>query len=161
MFSPSKALLNTKHAPTQIKQPYISVFYVSRHVSRLCQDFFFFVTEIFHSHRPNKKEKTHTHTKSGGVLLPGQTVTTHGVAGGGAVALLDAVDECAVQAGFALLQAPVLFEAAAPAGHTTGILSVAKATFLRGLTGEIHRVRGGAAGEGLGVFFLLGEMCSW
>lgn len=91
------------------------------------------------------------------MLLPGQTVTTHGIAGGGAVALLDAVDECTVQAGLALLQAPVLFEAAAPAGHTPGILSVAKATFLRRLTGEIHRVRGGVGGEGLG-FFIGGDV---
>lgn len=116
------------------------------------------MTEIFHSHRPNKKRTTHT--KCGGILLPGQTVTAHGVAGGGAVALLDAVDERAVQAGLALLQAPVLFEAAAPAGNTPGILSVAKATFLRGLTGEIHRVRGGVGGEGLGFFFFYWGRCA-
>lgn len=81
-------------------------------------------------------------------VLPRQTVTTHSVAGGGAVALLEAVHEATVQAGLALLQAPVLFEAAAPAGHAPGILSVTKATFLEGLMGEIPRVRGGVGGLG-------------
>lgn len=82
------------------------------------------------------------------LLLPGETVAAHGVAGGGAVSLLHAVDERTVQAGLALLQAAVLLEAAAAAGHTPGILSVAKATFLEGLTGETHRVRGGGGGSG-------------
>lgn len=82
------------------------------------------------------------------VLLPGQTVATHGVAGGGTVALLEAVDESTVQAGLALLQAPIFFEATAPAGHAPGILSITKATFLGGLIGEIHRVRGGVGGLG-------------
>lgn len=79
---------------------------------------------------------------------PRQTVPTHSIAGGGAVALLEAVDESTVQTGLALLQAPVLLEATAPAGHTPGILSIAKAAFLRRLTGEIHRVRGGVGGLG-------------
>lgn len=84
------------------------------------------------------------------VLSPRQTLATHGVAGGGAVALLEAVDEPTVQAGLALLQAAVLLEAAAPAGHAPGILSIAKAAFLGGLTGETHRLRGGVGGlEGL------------
>jgi len=87
------------------------------------------------------------------VLLPRQTVATHRVAGGRAVALLEAVDESAVQTGLALLQAPVLFEATAPAGHAPGILSITKATFLEGLEGKIHRVRGG-----VGWF---GVMCRW
>lgn len=82
------------------------------------------------------------------VFSPRQTVPAHGVAGGGAVALLEAVDESTVQTGLALLQAPVLLEATAPAGHTPGILSIAKATFLKRLTGEIHRVRGGVGGWG-------------
>lgn len=66
-------------------------------------------------------------------LSPRQTVATHGVAGGGAVALLEAVGEATVQAGLALLQAAALFEAAAPAGHAPGILSITEATFLGGL----------------------------
>lgn len=70
------------------------------------------------------------------LLSPQQTVSAHGVAGGGAVALLEAVEEATVQAGLALLQTPLLFEAAAPAGHTPGILAVTKATFLQGLGGE-------------------------
>lgn len=82
------------------------------------------------------------------VLSPRQTVATHSVAGGGAVALLEAVDESTVQAGLALLQAPVFLEATAPAGHAPGILSITKATFLWGLKGEIHRVRGGVGGLG-------------
>lgn len=64
------------------------------------------------------------------ILSPRQTVATHGVADGGTVALLESVDESAVQAGLALLQAPVLFKATAPAGHAPGILSITKATFL-------------------------------
>ena len=82
------------------------------------------------------------------LLSPRQTVATHSIAGGGAVAFLEAVDESTIQAGLALLQAPVLFEATAPAGHTPGILSITKATFLGRLTGEIHRVRGGVGGLG-------------
>lgn len=74
---------------------------------------------------------------------PGQAVSTQCVAGGGTVALLEAVDESTVQAGLALLQAAVLFEATAPTGHTPGILSIAKATFLEGLEGKTHRLRGG------------------
>lgn len=85
---------------------------------------------------------------SGGVFSPWQTITTHSIAGGGTVALLEAVDESTVQAGLALLQAPVLFEATAPAGHTPGILSIAKATFLKGLSQEIHWVRGRVDGLG-------------
>lgn len=64
---------------------------------------------------------------------PWQAVSAHGVAGSRAVARLEAVDERAVQAGLALLQTAVLFEAAGPAGHALGILSVTKATFLQGL----------------------------
>lgn len=82
------------------------------------------------------------------VLSPRQTVTTHCVACGRTVALLEAVDESTVQTGLALLQAPVFFEATAPAGHAPGILSITKATFLGGLTGEIHRVRDGVGGLG-------------
>lgn len=82
------------------------------------------------------------------VLSPRQTVATHCIAGGRAVSLLEAVDESTVQAGLALLQTSVLLEATAPAGHTLGILSITKATFLGGLTGEIHRVRGGVGGLG-------------
>lgn len=85
---------------------------------------------------------------SGKCVSPRQAVPTHGVASGGAVALLKTVDESTVQAGLALLQTPVLFEATAPAGHALGILSITKATFLKGLTGKIHRVRGGVAGLG-------------
>lgn len=84
--------------------------------------------------------------RASGLRSPGETVAAHGIAGGGAVALLQAVDERAVEAGLALLQAAVLLEAAAAAGHAPGILSVAKATFLEGLTGETHRLRGGGAG---------------
>lgn len=85
-------------------------------------------------------------------VSPWQTVATHCVAGGGAVALLETVDESAVQTGLALLQAAVLLEATAPAGYTPGILSITKATFLGGLMGETHRVRGG---------WWVGMMCSW
>lgn len=76
---------------------------------------------------------------------PRQTVSTHGITGAGTVALLEAVDQATVQAGFALLQAPVLFEATVPTGHTPGTLSIAKATFLEGLKGKIHRLRGGVS----------------
>lgn len=82
------------------------------------------------------------------VLSPGQAFATHSVAGGGTVALLEAVDESTVQAGFALLKAAVLLEATGPAGHAPGILSITKATFLEGLMGEIHWVRGGVGGLG-------------
>lgn len=80
------------------------------------------------------------------VLSPRQTVAAHSVAGGGTVVLLEAVDESTVQTGFAFLQTPILLEATAPAGHAPGILSITKATFLGGLTGEIHRLRGGVGG---------------
>lgn len=79
-------------------------------------------------------------------VSPRQTVATHCIAGGGAVALLETIDESTVQTGLALLQAAVLLEATAPAGHTLGILSITKATFLEGLTGETHRERGGVDG---------------
>lgn len=87
------------------------------------------------------------------VLSPRQAVATHSVAGGRAVALLEAIDECTVQTGLALLQAPVLFEATASAGHAPGIFSIAKATFLEGLMVKIHRVRGGVC--------WFGAMCRW
>ncbi len=61
---------------------------------------------------------------------PGQAASAYGVARGGAVPLLEAVEEGTVQTGLAFLQAAVLFEATGSAGHTLGILPIAKATFL-------------------------------
>ncbi|KAG9348521.1 hypothetical protein JZ751_002257 [Albula glossodonta] len=67
-----------------------------------------------------------------------QAVPTQGIPGGGAVGLLEAVNEGTVQAGLALLQAPVLFEASGSAGDTPGILPIAEATFLEELIRDIH-----------------------
>ncbi len=78
---------------------------------------------------------------------PGQAVSAYGVAGGGAVPLLEAVEEGTVQTGLAFLQAAVLFEATGSAGHTLGILPIAKATFLWGLTEDISLPRKGRAKE--------------
>lgn len=131
--------------PSSNKHNIYQLFYIKhtgvlQHVSRHCQTII--VKKKYYFFKIKNKKP------SGGAFSPWQTVATHGVAGGGTVALLEAVDESTVQAGLALLQAPVLFEATAPAGHTPGILSIAKATFLKGLTGEIHRVRGGVGGLG-------------
>lgn len=68
--------------------------------------------------------------------LPGQAVPADGVAGDGAVGLQEAVRHGTVQARLALLEAPVLLEPVWPARHALGILPVAKAAFLRGLTGH-------------------------
>ena len=68
---------------------------------------------------------------------PGQAVSARGVASGRAVGLLEAVEQAAVQAGLALLQATVLLEAGAPAAHAPGIHPVTEATFLGGLTGQV------------------------
>ena len=78
---------------------------------------------------------------------PWQAVSADGVAGGGAVARLEAVDEGTVQADLALLQAAVLFEAVGPAGHALGILSVTKATFLQGLAQDTPPLSHGAHTE--------------
>lgn len=100
---------------------------------------------------------------SSGGVSPWQTITTHSITGGWTVALLEAVDESTVQAGLALLQAPVLFEATAPTGHTPGIVSIAKATFLRGLSEEIHWVRGrvGDLKEGMNVDYRGSRIKEW
>lgn len=68
--------------------------------------------------------------------VPWQAVPAHGIAGGGAVRLLEAVRHGAVQARLAFLNAPVLLEPVRPARHALGVLPVAKATFLWGLTGK-------------------------
>lgn len=108
------------------------------------------------------------------MLSPRQAVATHGVAGGGAVALLEAVDEGTVQTGLALLQAAVLFEATAPAGHAPGIFSIAEAAFLKGLNVKntpaerwgwfdamVQMVKGGLECGLLGVLELKKDLGSW
>lgn len=73
--------------------------------------------------------------------LPRQAFATHSIAGAGAIGFLETVEVGTVKAGFTLLRTLVLFEAASLAGHTMGILSIAEATFLQGLTEDIPPVR--------------------
>lgn len=78
---------------------------------------------------------------------PWQTFSTHSVTGAGTVCSVEAIEEGTVEAGFTLLLDLVFFEATGSAGHTIGILTKAKATFLRGLTEEIPAVREAQGGK--------------
>lgn len=78
---------------------------------------------------------------------PRQAFTAHSVSSAGAVGFLEAVEVGTVKAWFTLLRTLVLFEAASLAGHTIGILSIAEATFLQGLTEDIPPVREARGGR--------------
>lgn len=73
--------------------------------------------------------------------IPWQAVPADGITGHRTVGLLEAVHRGALQARFAFLKTPVLLEPVRTACHALGILPVAKAAFLQGLTGNRMLVR--------------------